>query len=172
MAVANDPVEHGVGGGEGRLADQGRHRSTGIWLGEPADISDRVTSMVGWISAPRVIVVVEDEMLIRFAVVAALEEANFAVIEAGHAGEALTILEHEGVRVHVVFTDVHMPGPMDGLMLAHHVRRHWPHISLLVTSGKGVVNEDAMPEGSRFIPKPYRLDHVVHHIRELALPPD
>jgi DNA-binding NtrC family response regulator len=124
--------------------------------------------MVCSIPAPGVIVVVEDETLIRLAVAAALEEANFGVIEAGHAGEALAILEHEGVRVHVVFTDVHMPGPMDGLMLAHHVRRHWPHISLLVTSGQGFVSEDAMPEGGRFIPKPYRLDHVVHHIRELV----
>jgi DNA-binding NtrC family response regulator len=128
--------------------------------------------MVCSIPAPRVIVVVEDETLIRLAVAAALEEANFGVIEAGHAGEALAILEHEGVRVHVVFTDVHMPGPMDGLMLAHHVRRHWPHISLLVTSGQGFVSEDAMPEGGRFIPKPYRLDHVVHHIRELVPPTD
>jgi DNA-binding NtrC family response regulator len=126
--------------------------------------------MVCSISAPRVIVVVEDETLIRLAVAAALEEANFGVIEAGHAGEALAILEHEGVRVHVVFTDVHMPGPMDGLMFAHHVRRHWPRISLLVTSGQGFVSEAAMPEGSRFIPKPYRLDHVVHHIIELAPP--
>lgn len=159
-------------GGEGGLADQLRHQSTGDMAWEPADIPDRVTSMVCSISAPRVIVVVEDETLIRFAVVAALEEAHFGVIEAGHAGEALTILEHEGVRVHVVFTDVRMPGPMDGLMLAHHVRRHWPRIGLLVASGQGIVSEDALPEGSRFIPKPYRLDHVVHHIRELAPPPD
>ena len=128
--------------------------------------------MVCSISAPRVIVVVEDETLIRLAVVAALEEANFGVIEASHAGEALAILEHEAVRVHVVFTDVHMPGPMDGLMLAHHVRRHWPRIGLLVASGQGIVSDEAMPEGSQFIPKPYRLDQVVHHIRELAPAPD
>jgi hypothetical protein len=61
---------------------------------------------------------------------------------------------------------------MDGLMLAHHVRRHWPRISLLVASGHGFVSEEAMPAGSRFIPKPYRLDDVVHHIRELAPPAD
>jgi hypothetical protein len=98
MAVANDPVEHGVGGGvgEGGLADQVRHRSTGIWLGESAGIPDCVISMVGSISARRVIVVVEDETLIRLAVVAALEEANFAVIETGHAGEALAIWNMRG----------------------------------------------------------------------------
>jgi DNA-binding NtrC family response regulator len=121
-------------------------------------------------SPPRVIVV-EDEIMIRLPVVSALEAADFEAIEAGHAGEALAILEREAVRVHVIFTDVHMPGPMDGLVLAHHVRRHWPSIGLLVASGRGNVDAGAMPEGSRFIPKPYHLDHVVHHIRELrALP--
>jgi DNA-binding NtrC family response regulator len=124
------------------------------------------------LSPPRVIVVivVEDEIMIRLPVVSALEAADFEVIEAGHAGEALAILEREAVRVHVVFTDVHMPGPMDGLVLAHHVRRHWPSIGLLVASGRGKVDAGAMPEGSRFIPKPYHLDHVVHHIRELMAP--
>jgi CheY-like chemotaxis protein len=96
------------------------------------------------------------------------EAADFVVIEAGDAGEALIVLEREAGRVHVVFTDVHMPGPMNGLMLAHHVRQHWPRIALLVTSGRGAVEARAMPEGSRFIPKPYHLDHVVHHVRELT----
>jgi DNA-binding NtrC family response regulator len=117
-----------------------------------------------------VVIVVEDEIFIRLTVVTALEAADFEVIEAGHAGEALAILEREAVRVHVVFTDVHMPGPMNGLMLAHHVRRHWPRIGLLVTSGGDIVDAGAMPQGSRFLQKPYRLDHVVHHVRELTSP--
>ena len=117
-----------------------------------------------------VVIVVEDEILIRLTVVTALEAADFEVIEAGHAGEALAILEREAVRVHVAFTDVHMPGLMNGLMLAHHVRRHWPRIGLLVTSGRDIVDAGAMPEGSRFLQKPYRLDHVVHHVRELTSP--
>ena len=120
-------------------------------------------------SLPRLIVV-EDEVMIRLPVVNALEAADFEVIEAGHAGEALAILEREAVRVHVIFTDVHMPGPIDGLMLAHLVRRHWPSIGLLVASGRGNVDAGALPEGSRFITKPYRLDHVVHRIRELVAP--
>jgi DNA-binding NtrC family response regulator len=124
-------------------------------------------------SPPRVIVVivVEDEIMIRLPVVSALEAADFEVIEADHAGEALAILEREAVRIHVVLTDVHMPGPMDGLVLAHHVRRHWPSIGLLVASGRGDVDAGAMPEGSRFILKPYHLDHLVQqHIRELGEP--
>lgn len=122
------------------------------------------------ISPPRVIVVivVEDEISIRLPVVSTLKAADFVVLEAGNAGEALIVLEREAARVHVVFTDVHMPGPMTGLMLAHHVRQHWPHIALLVTSGRGAVEAGAMPEGSRFIPKPYHLDRVVHHVRELT----
>jgi DNA-binding NtrC family response regulator len=126
--------------------------------------------MIRRITPPRIIVVVvvEDEILVRLSVVAALEAADFEVFEASHAAEALVILKREAVRVHVVFTDVHMPGLMDGLMLAHHVRRHWPTIALLVASGHGVVDAGAMPEGSRFIPKPYRLHHVVNHVRELT----
>ena len=65
-----------------------------------------------------VIVIVEDEPLIRNTAAAAFEDADFAVIEASNAGEALAILEREADHVRVVFTDVHMPGPMDGLTLA------------------------------------------------------
>jgi two-component system, response regulator PdtaR len=117
-----------------------------------------------------VVIVVEDEIMIRLPVVSALEAADFEVIEARHASEALAILESEAVRVHVVFTDVPMPGPMDGLMLANQVRRHWPSIGLLVASGRGNVDAGALPEGSRFITKPYHLGRVVHHIRELTAP--
>jgi two-component system, response regulator PdtaR len=131
-----------------------------------AVVSGCVTSMAS-MSSHRVIVV-EDEILIRLPVVSALEAADFVVIEAGDAGEALVVLQREAGRVHVVFTDVHIPGQMDGLMLAHHVRQYWPHIALLVTSGRSAVEAGAMPEGSRFIPKPYHLDHVVHHVRELT----
>jgi two-component system, response regulator PdtaR len=61
-----------------------------------------------------------------------------------------------------------MPGPMDGLKLTQYIRRHWPTIGLLVASGRGNEDTGAMTEGSRFIPKPYHLDHVVQHIRELG----
>jgi hypothetical protein len=77
---------------------------------EPLSFQTGFTAMAS-MSPPRVIVV-EDEIMIRLPVVSALEAADFEVIEAGHAGEALAILEREAVRVHVVFTDVHMPGPI------------------------------------------------------------
>jgi len=91
MGVVDDVVEDGVR--EGRLADQVAAPVNRDLAGGTAVIPDCVTPMVCPISAPRVIVVVEDEVLIRLAVLAALEEANFRVIEAGHAGEALAVLD-------------------------------------------------------------------------------
>jgi two-component system, response regulator PdtaR len=114
-----------------------------------------------------VVIVVEDEPLIRMVLVEALLDAGFDVIEATHAREAVTMLEGEAIRVHALFTDVHMPGDMDGVALAHHTRLHWPWISLLVTSGRAYPKTNTMPEGTRFIAKPYELKHVIGHIREM-----
>jgi two-component system, response regulator PdtaR len=117
---------------------------------------------------PCVVIVVEDEALIRMAAVFALEDADFAVIEASSADEAVEILEREAKHIHVVFTDVHMPGGMTGVELAHHVRRHWPRIGLLATSGRSRLRSDELPEGSRFIAKPYDLHEAVGHVRDLV----
>jgi two-component system, response regulator PdtaR len=116
---------------------------------------------------PVVVIVVEDEPLIRMILTEALLEDGFDVLEATHAREAVMILEAEAIRIHVLFTDVNMPGDMDGLALAHHARAHWPWISLLVTSGRAYPKANAMPDGTRFIAKPYELDHVIRHIREM-----
>ncbi|MDB5393735.1 MAG: response regulator receiver protein [Rhodospirillales bacterium] len=115
-----------------------------------------------------VVVVVEDEVIIRMVVADAFDEAGFEVLEANHSEEAVSILETEAARVHALFTDVHMPGEMNGIMLAHHTRLHWPWISLLVTSGLALPTDVEMPEGTSFIAKPYKVDHVVRHIREIA----
>jgi CheY-like chemotaxis protein len=114
------------------------------------------------------IVVAEDEVLIRMNAVDFLTEAGFEVIEAGHADEALTILGDQAADIHLLFTDVHMPGTMNGLELAHHARAHWPWIALLVVSGHAKPNTEELPEGSRFLTKPYDLDQVIGHVRELV----
>jgi CheY-like chemotaxis protein len=114
-----------------------------------------------------VVIVVEDEALIRMVLAEALLDVGFDVVEATHAREAISILEAEAARVHALFTDVHMPGDLDGVGLAHHARAHWPWLSLLVTSGRAYPEADAMPEGTRFISKPYELSHVARHIREM-----
>ena len=114
------------------------------------------------------VVVVEDELLIRMAVVEILSEAGFLVLEAEHAEKALAILKIEAHGVHVLFTDVRMPGEMDVVALSHHVKANWPWISLLVTSAHASLTEEDLPPGSRFITKPYHHAHVIDHVRELA----
>jgi hypothetical protein len=61
-----------------------------------------------------------------------------------------------------------MPGTMDGVDLAHHVRRHWPHIGLVAASGRHKLERRRLPAGSRFVAKPYDLDDVVGHVRDLV----
>jgi two-component system, response regulator PdtaR len=104
----------------------------------------------------------------RLVIVEALEDADFEVIEAEHAEAALAVLETEAARIHVLFTDIHMPGTMDGIALAHHTAKHWPKIALLLTSARPPPRQLSFPEKSRFLAKPYRHDRVIRHIRELA----
>ena len=97
----------------------------------------------------------------------ALTDDGFEVIEAGHAEHAIEILSNHAEDIHALFTDIHMPGAMDGLALAHHTRRSWPWIMLLIASGRARPETHEMPHKSRFLAKPY-LPHVaVRHLREL-----
>src|ERR1700756_2939643 len=111
----------------------------------------------------RVILVVEDDILARVTVADYLRDAGYTVIEAANAAEALQIFA-SGEPVDVVFTDIQMPGAMDGLMLARWVRDHHPETEVLVTSGKsgdGVSSgliAGGLIAGDAFFPKPYRLD--------------
>jgi DNA-binding NtrC family response regulator len=98
----------------------------------------------------------------------ALEDADFIAMEAGNAEEAIKILEREAASIQVVFTDIRMPGALDGVQLARHVRRHWPHIGLIAASGHARLKPEGLPRGCRFIAKPYDLDEVVDHVRDLA----
>src|ERR1700691_5718030 len=114
------------------------------------------------------VLIVEDEPLVRLNAVRALEDAGFEVIEAASADEAIQILENRS-DIRVVFTDIHMPGSMDGLKLAHAVRHRWPPIKIVVTSGRELPTEQDLPEGGRFLPKPYDPIQVRETLRELAL---
>jgi CheY-like chemotaxis protein len=101
-----------------------------------------------------VVLVAEDDVLIRMIAVDALTEAGFAVIDVGHAEHALNVLSNQGDDVRALFTDIHMPGSMNGLELAHHVHGHWPWIVLLVASGEASLAAEELPAGSRFLRKP------------------
>ena len=115
-----------------------------------------------------VVVIAEDEPLIRMTAVDELTDAGFVVIEAEHAAEAIAILQIQAAHVDLLFTDIHMPGAMDGLALAHHASANWPWIAVLLASGKASPNAHEMPTGSRFLAKPYDPLHLVAHAKELT----
>ena len=114
------------------------------------------------------VLVAEDEALVRSVIVEALCEEGFEVMEAEHAEAAIVIMASHGLRIHVLFTDIQMPGTMDGLSLAHHTSKHWPWIGLLITSARPRPDRAECPRESRFLAKPYQHRHVIRHIRELA----
>jgi len=113
------------------------------------------------------VLVVEDELLIRLNAVQMIEEAGFEAIEAANADEAIRILESRS-DIRIVFTDVQMPGSIDGLKLAHAVRNRWPPIKLIVTSGHVAVDESALPAGGRFFSKPYQPSEITRTLHEFA----
>ena len=114
-----------------------------------------------------VVLVVEDEVLLRMNAAETIGDAGFEVVEAANADEAIAVLEARP-DIHVVFTDIQMPGSMDGLKLARFVRGRWPPIKIVATSGFVRVKEGDLPEGSRFLAKPYRPAHVVATLQELT----
>ena len=114
-----------------------------------------------------VILIVEDELLIRLHAVDIIEEAGFDVVEAASADEAISILERR-MDIAVVFTDIQMPGSMDGLKLAAAVRDRWPPIMIVATSGHVKLGIDDLPEGSRFLPKPYSPAEITKTLHQLV----
>jgi DNA-binding NtrC family response regulator len=113
------------------------------------------------------VLVVEDEILIRFDIVDALSEAGFTVLEAGNVAEAVAMLG-AFPDITAVFTDVDMPGKEDGLDLAQKVHAEWPPIAILVTSGHRRVTEADLPQDGRFLPKPYMSSQVIANLNEMV----
>ena len=113
-----------------------------------------------------VVLIVEDEALIRMDTVRMVEDAGFAVLEACNADEAITILEGRS-DIRAVFTDINMSGSMNGLKLAHVIRDRWPPLHLMVTSGLMIPDKDHLPKNVPFIRKPYRAEQVTAALREL-----
>lgn len=119
------------------------------------------------IEDPSVVLLVEDEPLVRLVVSELLFESGFRVIEAANADEALSVLE-SGLPVDVVLSDVDMPPGLDGYGLAHRVRERWPGIEMLVTSGRQWPGEGDLPAGVAFIAKPCPNDALVLHVASAA----
>ncbi|MBA2126335.1 hypothetical protein DLM45_08870 [Hyphomicrobium methylovorum] len=99
------------------------------------------------------VLVVEDEFLIRWDLVAALEDAGFSTVEAGSAAEAISVLERDR-DIRVVFTDIQMPGSMDGLALANYVRGRWPPTIIVISSAIPFSKMQGVPSGVGMLPKP------------------
>lgn len=116
------------------------------------------TRMAGLL--PKEVLIVEDESLIRIVAADALVDRGIMAWEAGDADEALEALERHP-RIGLVFTDVNMPGEMDGLRLAHEVSAVRPDIDLIVTSGAVDVEEVSLPANGTFLPKPYPPERLV-----------
>lgn len=113
------------------------------------------------------VLVVEDEALLRMNTVYELSDQGLDVMEAANAREAIDIFK-SGRRFECLFTDVDMPGDVDGLELALMVKNAWPPIDIIVTSGhRGVTQEDLPPSGV-FVGKPYSLEVVGDLIRRLT----
>lgn len=103
---------------------------------------------------PNTVLIVEDEPLIRIDAVDMVEDEGFTVYEASNAANALMILEREN-DIAVLFTDIDMPGEIDGLDLARIVRKRWPHIAIIIVSGHKHMEDAEVPNGGVFFSKPY-----------------
>ncbi|HET9160801.1 MAG TPA: response regulator [Caulobacteraceae bacterium] len=112
------------------------------------------------------VLVVEDEPFVRMIAAEGLEDAGFEVIEAASADDALEILDSRD-DVGVLFTDVNMPGSVDGVGLARMVHERWPQLRIVITSGMDRPRRGEIPDDGRFVPKPYRPGEVAHVIEEL-----
>lgn len=117
------------------------------------------------------LLVVDDEPLLRMDLAATAKDEGFNTIEASNAAEALRFLESRG-DIRVMFTDIRMPGTMDGLALAHLVRDRWPPIAVVICSGNSPPPTDQMPENVVFISKPLsgpKVARLIYSLRQRIL---
>jgi two-component sensor histidine kinase/ActR/RegA family two-component response regulator len=115
-------------------------------------------------SSPANVLVVEDEMVLRMRAVDIVEDAGFAAVEAVNADEAISILEARS-DISLLFTDIQMPGSMDGLKLAHAVHDRWPAIKIILVSGQVNPSEAERPTDSRFFGKPLGVEEMTAQLQ-------
>jgi CheY-like chemotaxis protein len=130
-----------------------------------AHIGNAVMSILDHSVIPAVVLVVEDEMLLRMRTVDMVEDAGFTSVEAVDADQAVAILESRS-DIALLFTDIQMPGSMDGLKLAHAVRKRWPPIKIILVSGQLRLANIDIPADSRFFGKPLEASEMIVEMRE------
>ncbi len=113
------------------------------------------------------VLVVEDEVLVRMVIADLLQEGGFKTIEAADPAEALALLEARR-DISLLVTDVNMPG-LDGFALARHVADRWPTIGIIVSSGRVQPQPGDLPEGALFVPKPWSNEGLLRQVRECAM---
>ena len=106
-------------------------------------------------------------MVLRMRAVDIVEDAGFTAVEASNADQALSILESRS-DISLLFSDIQMPGTMDGLKLAHAVYNRWPSIKIILVSGKVNLSETERPPDSRFFGKPLEGKRMIAELREMV----
>ncbi|CAN5229234.1 hypothetical protein BH10PSE2_BH10PSE2_17210 [soil metagenome] len=117
--------------------------------------------------SPSIVLVVEDELMLRMRAVDIVQDAGFESLEAISADEAIKILESRD-DISVLFTDIQMPGSMDGLKLAHLTHARWPHIKIILVSGQIAVTEADAPDDSKFFPKPLEIEQMILELQQMV----
>lgn len=113
------------------------------------------------------VLIVEDEPLIRIDAVDMVEDEGFDVCQAANAAKALLVLEARD-DIGILFTDIDMPGDIDGLDLARIVRKRWPHIAIIIVSGHTQLTEAQVPNGGVFFSKPYLRSSMLKALHHAA----
>ena len=116
-----------------------------------------------------IVVIVEDEHLVRDLTACELEEEGFSVVEFETADAALPYLRRNGANLSVVITDVQMPGVMNGLQLVDVLNRLWPQLRVLITSGGPLVNPSRLPPCAKFLAKPWLPADLASRVKAMAL---
>ena len=114
-----------------------------------------------------VILIVDDDPFLRMLTAEFVNEAGFETLEAGDADQAIAILESCS-EIAVLFTDINMPGSMDGLKLARVVSNRWPVIEVLIASGHVLLQQADLPPNGRFLRKPYRAEAMIADLHSLV----
>ena len=115
---------------------------------------------------PFIVLVVEDEMLLRMKVVDMVEDAGYIPVEAVDADEAMAVLRSRS-DIALMLTDVQMPGSMNGLELAHAVHERWPPIKIILASGQLKLSVSEIPQDSRFFGKPLQSAEIIAEMRNM-----
>ena len=115
---------------------------------------------------PPIVLIVEDDLILRMRSVDIVEDAGYTPVEAVDADEALGILQSRS-DIALLFTDIQMPGSMDGLQLAHAVYARWPQLKIILVSGQLRLSSAEIPRDSRFFGKPLESAQMITEMQDM-----